>query len=234
MDKKELLERADLTAAEKLIADIIPWEHPIIGQPFCERQIGDVALDRFVQAFLEDELGIEAEVLVLRYGFRDGKTRTLKEIGQELGVTGERIRQREAKALRKLRHPSYLRRLRYFLKNRFNKLPVEEKEEIRERAKRYISGSERTKKEIQEWAEEEKKRKEETTALLNIFRLTTFSRSRLQRITDTGITLTDLKTLSEEKVIKKLDMDPYRLNTKTEQCLREMWKIVNPKQKASL
>ena len=48
----------------------------------------------------------EAEVIYLRYGFDDGNTKTLLEIGQRFNITRERVRQIEAKALRKLRHPN--------------------------------------------------------------------------------------------------------------------------------
>lgn len=54
----------------------------------------------------------EQEVLVLRYGLEDGRTRTLEEVGRRFGVTRERIRQIEAKALRKLRHPSRNKKLK--------------------------------------------------------------------------------------------------------------------------
>ncbi len=57
----------------------------------------------------------EAKVLRLRYGLDDGKARTLEEVGKEFNVTRERIRQIEAKALRKLRHPSRSKRLKDFL-----------------------------------------------------------------------------------------------------------------------
>ena len=57
----------------------------------------------------------EEKVLRLRYGIDDGKPRTLEEVGKEFNVTRERIRQIEAKALRKLRHPSRSKRLRDFL-----------------------------------------------------------------------------------------------------------------------
>ncbi|MBO5386928.1 MAG: sigma-70 family RNA polymerase sigma factor, partial [Lachnospiraceae bacterium] len=57
----------------------------------------------------------EQRVLKLRFGLDDGKARTLEEVGKEFKVTRERIRQIEAKALRKLRHPSRSRKLRDFL-----------------------------------------------------------------------------------------------------------------------
>ena len=57
----------------------------------------------------------ERRVLQLRFGLDDGRSRTLEEVGREFSVTRERIRQIEAKALRKLRHPTRSRRLRDFL-----------------------------------------------------------------------------------------------------------------------
>ena len=57
----------------------------------------------------------EARVLTLRFGLEDGRQRTLEEVGRDFGVTRERIRQIEAKALRKLRHPSRSKKLRDFL-----------------------------------------------------------------------------------------------------------------------
>ena len=57
----------------------------------------------------------ESRVLQLRFGLEDGRGRTLEEVGREFGVTRERIRQIEAKALRKLRHPTRSRKLRDFL-----------------------------------------------------------------------------------------------------------------------
>ena len=57
----------------------------------------------------------EEQVLKLRFGLIDGKTRTLEEVGKEFDITRERIRQIEAKALRKLRHPSRSKRLRDYL-----------------------------------------------------------------------------------------------------------------------
>ena len=57
----------------------------------------------------------EEKVLRLRFGLDDGRTRTLEEVGKEFNVTRERIRQIEAKALRKLKHPSRSKRLRDFL-----------------------------------------------------------------------------------------------------------------------
>ena len=57
----------------------------------------------------------EAKVLKLRFGLEDGKSRTLEEVGSQFNVTRERIRQIEAKALRKLRHPSRSKRLKDFM-----------------------------------------------------------------------------------------------------------------------
>jgi RNA polymerase primary sigma factor len=57
----------------------------------------------------------EKRVLELRFGVEDGRSRTLEEVGKEFGVTRERIRQIEAKALRKLRHPSRSKKLKDYL-----------------------------------------------------------------------------------------------------------------------
>ena len=57
----------------------------------------------------------EKKVLILRFGIEDGRSRTLEEVGKEFNVTRERIRQIEAKALRKLRHPSRSKKLKDFL-----------------------------------------------------------------------------------------------------------------------
>jgi RNA polymerase primary sigma factor len=68
---------------------------------------------------VDDVLGTlserERRVLQLRFGLHDGRSRTLEEVGREFSVTRERIRQIEAKALRKLRHPTRSRKLRDFL-----------------------------------------------------------------------------------------------------------------------
>lgn len=71
-----------------------------------KEQIGDV---------LDSLTDREKRVLQLRFGLEDGRSRTLEDVGREFGVTRERIRQIEAKALRKLRHPTRSKKLRDFL-----------------------------------------------------------------------------------------------------------------------
>ncbi|MBI4597222.1 MAG: RNA polymerase sigma factor RpoD [Candidatus Omnitrophica bacterium] len=76
-----------------------------------KEQIGDVLVS------LSER---ERQVLLLRFGLQDGSPRTLEEVGQMFNVTRERVRQIEAKALRKLRHPTRSRRLRNFLELTFS------------------------------------------------------------------------------------------------------------------
>jgi RNA polymerase primary sigma factor len=59
----------------------------------------------------------EQKILKLRFGLGDGRDHTLEEVGQQFDVTRERIRQIEAKALRKLRHPTRSRKLRSFVES---------------------------------------------------------------------------------------------------------------------
>ena len=79
----------------------------------------DAASFRLLKEQLEEVLDTltarEEKVLRLRFGLEDGRARTLEEVGQVFGVTRERIRQIEAKALRKLRHPSRSKKLKDFL-----------------------------------------------------------------------------------------------------------------------
>lgn len=79
----------------------------------------DQASSQLLREQVEDVLdslsGRERRVLQLRFGLDDGRQRTLEEVGREFGVTRERIRQIEAKALRKLRHPTRSRKLRDYL-----------------------------------------------------------------------------------------------------------------------
>jgi len=68
-----------------------------------------------VAAVLDSLTDRERQVLQLRFGLDDGRARTLEQVGMEFNLTRERIRQIEAKALRKLRHPSRSRKLRDYL-----------------------------------------------------------------------------------------------------------------------
>ena len=79
----------------------------------------ELASQELLKAQISDALGKlterERRIIILRFGLEDGRFRTLEEVGREFGITRERIRQIEAKALRKLRHPSYSRKLRGYL-----------------------------------------------------------------------------------------------------------------------
>jgi RNA polymerase primary sigma factor len=78
----------------------------LASQQLLKSQIGD-ALAKLTER--------ERKIILLRFGLEDGRFRTLEEVGREFGITRERIRQIEAKALRKLRHPTYSRKLRGYL-----------------------------------------------------------------------------------------------------------------------
>lgn len=114
---------------QKISLDPVSFETPIGEED--DSHLGDFiedseALSPFDYAaneLLKDELNDvlleltdrEEKVLRLRFGLEDGKTRTLEEVGKEFNVTRERIRQIEAKALRKLKHPSRSKRLKDFM-----------------------------------------------------------------------------------------------------------------------
>jgi RNA polymerase primary sigma factor len=89
---------------------------------FIEDKSAENPYDMTAFSLLREKLGSvlgslterEREVLVLRFGLKDGYSRTLEEVGQMFNVTRERIRQIEAKALRKMRHPTRIRQLNGF------------------------------------------------------------------------------------------------------------------------
>ena len=80
-----------------------------------EGNVESVMLREHIDALLGDLKERERQVIVLRFGLEDGHPRTLEEVGKEFNVTRERIRQIEAKALRKLRNPVRSKRIRDFL-----------------------------------------------------------------------------------------------------------------------
>ena len=86
---------------------------PCVLQPY--EAAAHQLLKEQVAAVLGSLTGRERRVLQLRFGLEDGRARTLEEVGKEFNVTRERIRQIEAKALRKLRHPSRSRKLKDYL-----------------------------------------------------------------------------------------------------------------------
>jgi len=93
------------------LGDFIKDESTMSPEEYATHKMLEEALDESL-ATLTDR---EAKVLRLRFGLDDGKSMTLEEVGLKFGVTRERIRQIEAKAIRKLRHPSRSRKLKDFM-----------------------------------------------------------------------------------------------------------------------
>ncbi|MEG0873354.1 MAG: RNA polymerase sigma factor RpoD [Clostridia bacterium] len=96
---------------ESNLGNFIPDE----DAPSPSEQAADVLLREHIEDVMTTLTPREAKVLKLRFGLQDGRMRTLEEVGREFDVTRERIRQIEAKALRKLRHPSRSKRLKDFM-----------------------------------------------------------------------------------------------------------------------
>ena len=83
--------------------------------PSPSEQAADTLLREHIEEVMQTLTPREAKVLKLRFGLEDGRMRTLEEVGREFDVTRERIRQIEAKALRKLRHPSRSKKLKEYM-----------------------------------------------------------------------------------------------------------------------
>lgn len=96
------------------LGDFIPDPDTLTPYEYTSKEM----LKRELDAVLETLTDREEKVLRMRFGLLDGRTRTLEEVGKEFGVTRERIRQIEAKALRKLRHPSRSKKLKDFTNGR--------------------------------------------------------------------------------------------------------------------
>ena len=127
--KREIMEELDTEISVGELIDTIEYDYPTFHLSmdcfWCEIVNGDLVLKEHEAArwltkeqldeVLDTLTEREQKVLRLRFGMNDGRARTLEEVGKEFDVTRERIRQIEAKALRKLRHPSRSRKLRDYL-----------------------------------------------------------------------------------------------------------------------
>ena len=96
---------------ESHLADFLPDDTALAPADAASNQM----LKEQVMDVLNSLTMRERKVLELRFGLEDGRARTLEEVGREFQVTRERIRQIEAKALRKLRHPSRSKKLKDYL-----------------------------------------------------------------------------------------------------------------------
>lgn len=129
-EKMEGLDAGRVREIQRIALDPVSLETPIGEED--DSHLGDFLEDKLTQSpseyasqqLLRDEINAvleslsdrEEQVLRMRFGLEDGHSRTLEEVGQEFNVTRERIRQIEAKALRKLKHPNRSKRLRDFVK----------------------------------------------------------------------------------------------------------------------
>ena len=93
------------------LGDFIKDEHNMSPEDYATNELLKQEISEVLLTLTERE----EKVIKLRFGLEDGKSRTLEEVGQMFGVTRERIRQIEAKALRKLRHPSRSRKLKDYM-----------------------------------------------------------------------------------------------------------------------
>ena len=130
-EKMENITAENVREIQKIALDPVSLETPIGEED--DSHLGDFIEDKETLSpddytnnqLLKDEInnvlqGLterEEKVLRLRFGLQDGRTRTLEEVGKEFNVTRERIRQIEAKALRKLKHPNRSKRLKDFVKS---------------------------------------------------------------------------------------------------------------------
>jgi len=117
LEELQLIEEKNVSLSDKVYEDGLEFEDRISDdlQPSVEYEIIKASVEQQIRATLGELDEKEAHVIKLRFGLDDDRARTLQEIGDTLGLTRERIRQIEQKAMRKLSHSHRLRQLRGYL-----------------------------------------------------------------------------------------------------------------------
>jgi len=239
------MEEFRFESCEELMKAIFEWKYPPEeGKPYCRQDpINGKTLPERVWEVVQSLPQKRRERLISRFGLRDGRTKTLEEVGREFGVTGESIRRSEIRAFKQLRHLSRSNKLEPYLENKLAQERVKErlkKEEVERKKREEIERQRRQKEEEERKLQERfsqpkplsfEEKQGEIKALLKIFEKTQIASTAyrpnrfINKIIRRRFLFFHLKTFDIEELVTILGM-PI---SETEQCLREMWQIVNQK-----